>query len=374
MNEDQVTESSLQAILPSTTPGASVSAFLEVPASPTYHVATNSPSVMVARTPTVPQKSSAACPGSDTTDTPSMLSWANLANSGDYIPKEALDLEKEYGGFSLNTDFLVNPSVTPSRSSLNGGRGEGRHNSGRGEWHARPMSAGMAPLVQNVCDTFASLSLPLRKAVAPPSSVKIAPVAASYRGMVTNTFENLIPQQPNIRSVSNTVQAALDHSENSETATSWPPLPSSATVTQQIQKEPPPTAPHSCMAPNPPANPSVPSFRSAQQLAVLGAHGNVQAGVTLTENTLRDVGQNLDQFEVLLINSIETVFPSNCPSLDDFNITPHPTTADRNLVSQDILPPSSVQIMVPENAQDLAMEVAQDLSPHPPPYNDSIAF
>ncbi|KAA8525792.1 hypothetical protein F0562_007647 [Nyssa sinensis] len=311
-------------------------------------------------------------------------------------------------------------------------------------------------------------------------------------------------------------------------ATLWPPLPSSTTVTQQIQKEPPPTAPHSCMASGPPANPIVPSFHSAQQLAVLGppgqqaslansmthcfqsvqqapptnptnhslhpmqqlaacqngdstdtyvaplnhltnvqpnatdekaksitssaaAHisngphshpssmpyqgawvhapptspknqskattqstdpkptsvdrhiaslaadshetayvstgnangfqptvgkseGNVQPGVTLTENTLRDVGQNLDQSEVLPINSIETVFPSNCPSLDDSNITPQPTTADPNLISQDILPSSSIQIMLPESAQDLAMEVAQDLSPRPPSHNDSIAF
>ncbi|KAA8521353.1 hypothetical protein F0562_012028 [Nyssa sinensis] len=39
-------------------------------------------------------------------DSPSRLTWADQASSGEFIPKEALDLEEEYGGFSVNPDFL----------------------------------------------------------------------------------------------------------------------------------------------------------------------------------------------------------------------------------------------------------------------------
>ncbi|KAA8538779.1 hypothetical protein F0562_025471 [Nyssa sinensis] len=66
-------------------------------------------------------------------------------------------------------------------------------------------------------------------------------------------------------------------------------------------------------------------------LAGPSIHLHQHCGVTLTENTLRDVGQNLDQSEVLPLNSIESVFPSNSPSLDDPNMMPHPTPADPNM-------------------------------------------
>ncbi|KAA8531328.1 hypothetical protein F0562_006037 [Nyssa sinensis] len=40
-------------------------------------------------------------------DSPSRLTWADQANSSEFIPKEALDLEEEYGEFSINPDFLL---------------------------------------------------------------------------------------------------------------------------------------------------------------------------------------------------------------------------------------------------------------------------
>ncbi|KAA8546952.1 hypothetical protein F0562_003381 [Nyssa sinensis] len=68
------------------------------------------------------QEGIVACPGSDSTGCPLLLSWANLADSGEYIAKEALELEKNYGGFTLNSDFLINQCVAPRRSSPNGRR------------------------------------------------------------------------------------------------------------------------------------------------------------------------------------------------------------------------------------------------------------
>ncbi|KAA8537205.1 hypothetical protein F0562_029663 [Nyssa sinensis] len=71
--------------------------------------------------------------------------------------------------------------------------------------------------------------------------------------------------------------------------------------------------------------------------------GNAQASVTLTENASRDIGQILDQFEVQPLNPIETVPPSNSPSLDDTNMMPHLNPADPNLILQNVNPSSSLQ-------------------------------
>ncbi|KAA8538292.1 hypothetical protein F0562_027885 [Nyssa sinensis] len=88
---------------------------------------------MMARTPSATYEGITACPQSEFASSPSLLSWANLVDSGEYIPKEALELEKDYRGFTLNSDFLINQCDAPRRSSLNGKR-EGRCSSGRGEW------------------------------------------------------------------------------------------------------------------------------------------------------------------------------------------------------------------------------------------------
>ncbi|KAA8534667.1 hypothetical protein F0562_032184 [Nyssa sinensis] len=40
-------------------------------------------------------------------DTPSKLSWADQTNNGEFIPKEVLELEAEYEGFSLMLIFYL---------------------------------------------------------------------------------------------------------------------------------------------------------------------------------------------------------------------------------------------------------------------------
>ncbi|KAA8544604.1 hypothetical protein F0562_022625 [Nyssa sinensis] len=40
-------------------------------------------------------------------DSPLRLTWADQASSGEFIPNDALDLEEECGGFSVNPNFLL---------------------------------------------------------------------------------------------------------------------------------------------------------------------------------------------------------------------------------------------------------------------------
>ncbi|KAA8550025.1 hypothetical protein F0562_001709 [Nyssa sinensis] len=54
-------------------------------------------------------------------DSPLRLTWADQAHSGEFIPKKALDLEEKYGGFSVNTDFLLR-SNSHSHGEANNGR------------------------------------------------------------------------------------------------------------------------------------------------------------------------------------------------------------------------------------------------------------
>ncbi|KAA8524201.1 hypothetical protein F0562_010624 [Nyssa sinensis] len=65
------------------------------------------------------------------------------------------------------------------------------------------------------------------------------------------------------------------------------------------------------------------------------------SGVTITENSLRDVGQKLDQPEILPHNSIETVSPNNSLPFDDPIMMQFLIPTDSNLIPQDDLPSSS---------------------------------
>ncbi|KAA8538282.1 hypothetical protein F0562_027895 [Nyssa sinensis] len=76
-------------------------------------------------------------------DSPSRLTWADQANSGEFIPKEALDLEEEYGGFSVNTDFLL-CSNNHSHGEATNGRSKEK-GFGRGESHACTKLASIQP-------------------------------------------------------------------------------------------------------------------------------------------------------------------------------------------------------------------------------------
>ncbi|KAA8544602.1 hypothetical protein F0562_022627 [Nyssa sinensis] len=54
-------------------------------------------------------------------NSPSRLTWAEQASSGEFIPKEALDLEEEYGGFSVNSNFLIDSVNQYTEEVINGG-------------------------------------------------------------------------------------------------------------------------------------------------------------------------------------------------------------------------------------------------------------
>ncbi|KAA8546899.1 hypothetical protein F0562_003328 [Nyssa sinensis] len=70
---------------------------------------------------------------------PVRLSWAEQADSSQFIPKEALVLEEDYGGFSVNTNFLyandTARGLDTSRGTVSYGR-RGFHRGGRGEWRS----------------------------------------------------------------------------------------------------------------------------------------------------------------------------------------------------------------------------------------------
>ncbi|KAA8529749.1 hypothetical protein F0562_034151 [Nyssa sinensis] len=54
-------------------------------------------------------------------DSLARLTWVDQASSGEFIPKEALDLEEEYGGFSINSEFLFGQDNHFPEVSINGG-------------------------------------------------------------------------------------------------------------------------------------------------------------------------------------------------------------------------------------------------------------
>ncbi|KAA8544607.1 hypothetical protein F0562_022622 [Nyssa sinensis] len=55
---------------------------------------------------------------------------ATTASSGEFIPKEALDLEEEYGGFSVNSEFLFGQDNHFPEVSINGGYNTGGFETG----------------------------------------------------------------------------------------------------------------------------------------------------------------------------------------------------------------------------------------------------
>ncbi|KAA8524184.1 hypothetical protein F0562_010385 [Nyssa sinensis] len=91
-------------------------------------------------------------------DSPSRLTWADQANIGEFIPKEALDLEEEYGRFLVNPDFLLclddhsHGATSNSHSQVEG--------SSRGELHARTkrnhvLATMPSPIANDACPLVA---------------------------------------------------------------------------------------------------------------------------------------------------------------------------------------------------------------------------
>ncbi|KAA8518013.1 hypothetical protein F0562_015487 [Nyssa sinensis] len=153
--------------------------------------------------------------------------------------QEALELEKDYGGFSLNADFLIHQSSASSGSSPIGGC-EGSSNSSRGEWTARHLGASSSSL-HNVSDTFATAVMQLPKPDIQSIPLQVVPSSAPYRRMDAATNDSRSTQQPSDWSAPNPVQStsALVHRIHAEKASS------------RIQSAPP-TTPHGRKAAGPP--------------------------------------------------------------------------------------------------------------------------
>ncbi|KAA8524200.1 hypothetical protein F0562_010623 [Nyssa sinensis] len=102
-------------------------------------------------------------------DSPSRLTWADQANSGEFIPKEALDLEKEYGGFSINTDFLLCSNSRTYGEANNGCSKE--KGFGRGESHARAKLASIQPRIPSHQEQVGSFAFQQNTQVHPSSTI-----------------------------------------------------------------------------------------------------------------------------------------------------------------------------------------------------------
>ncbi|KAA8538291.1 hypothetical protein F0562_027886 [Nyssa sinensis] len=61
---------------------------------------------------------------------PTRLTWADQASSVEFIPKEALDLEEEYCGFSVNSESLLGQDNHFPEVSINGGYNTGGSETG----------------------------------------------------------------------------------------------------------------------------------------------------------------------------------------------------------------------------------------------------
>ncbi|KAA8550032.1 hypothetical protein F0562_001716 [Nyssa sinensis] len=84
-DSDPASRSPHQNLITSTDHGANVSPNSQVTKSFALHATDDPSDFIMARMPS-----------------------ASHEDSGEYIPKEALELEKDYGGFTLNSDFLIN--------------------------------------------------------------------------------------------------------------------------------------------------------------------------------------------------------------------------------------------------------------------------
>ncbi|KAA8529763.1 hypothetical protein F0562_034137 [Nyssa sinensis] len=211
---DLVSKVPKQTVTASTDHEANVSPDPRVSKSSALHATANPSDFMVARSHMAPHEGVVASPRSESAGSPSFLSWANFVDSGEYIPKEALGLEKNYGGFTLNSKFLINQCAAPRRSSLYG-RQEGRRSSGRGEWTARNMDASASTL-QNVYDMSDKVVLQLPKSVSKPTQIAPACPSSSRMGADAPAAPNA---QPSARSTPNHVQPAFVHQNPAEKAT-----------------------------------------------------------------------------------------------------------------------------------------------------------
>ncbi|KAA8517410.1 hypothetical protein F0562_017703 [Nyssa sinensis] len=233
-------------------------------------------------------------------DSPAKLTWADQASSGEFIPKEALDLEEEYDGFSVNSEFLFGQDNHFRKVSINGGYNTGGSETGECRTGSR-LATGKKPYstVQPQQSRFPAI----RKVTVQPLATTVAIQPHTQRADHTDctaTVTSKINMLASSSSVGNTVPSQHEGliSPSAGVAcpsiivgcsdTAHPPTPNVA-IQAQAPSYPgnrmalgppgqhvPPTNPtvHLNFQPgphgqqNPLNNPTDPSFHSAQQMVV----------------------------------------------------------------------------------------------------------
>ncbi|KAA8542878.1 hypothetical protein F0562_024030 [Nyssa sinensis] len=138
-------------------------------------------------------------------DSPARLTWTDQASSGEFIPKEALDLEEEYGGFSVNSEFLFGQGNHFPEVSINGGYNTGGSETDECRTRSK-LATGKKPYsaVQPQQSRFPAIS---KVTIQPPATtVAIQPHTqwadhTDYTATVTSKFNTLASSS----SVGNTV-------------------------------------------------------------------------------------------------------------------------------------------------------------------------
>ncbi|KAA8517417.1 hypothetical protein F0562_017710 [Nyssa sinensis] len=244
-------------------------------------------------------------------DSPARLTWADQASSGEFIPKEALDLEEEYGGFSVNSEFLFSQDNHFPEVSINGGYNTG--GSETGECHIRSrLVTGKKPysVVQPQQSRFPAIR---RVTVQPPATtIAIQPHTQSADHIdctvtVTSKFNMLASSS----SVGNTVPSqheglispfagvACSSIIIGYSDTAHPPTPN---VVIQAQA---PSNPCNCMALGPPGQHVPPTNPTVHSNFQPGPHDPIQAASTHSDNALRDAGDHTNPIAITTNSAIE---------------------------------------------------------------------
>ncbi|KAA8525795.1 hypothetical protein F0562_007650 [Nyssa sinensis] len=230
-------------------------------------------------------------------DSPARLTWVDQASSGEFIPKEALDLEEEYGGFSVNSEFLFGqdnhfPEVSINRGYNTGGSetvgqtSEGAHPN---LCAAHGKAKGHAALPTDHTDCAATVT----------SKFNTLASSSSVGNTVPSQHEGLISPSARVTCPSIIVGCS---------DTAHPPTPNVAIQAQapsnvdQVQPLQPVLA-HSQQATAPTLTYTL-GNQTTQQLNMSNADP-IQAASTHFDNALRDAGDHTNPIAVTTNSAIE---------------------------------------------------------------------
>ncbi|KAA8517832.1 hypothetical protein F0562_015303 [Nyssa sinensis] len=231
-------------------------------------------------------------------DSPTRLTRADQASSGEFIPKVALDLEEEYGGFLVNSEFLFGQDNHFPKVSINGGYNTGGFETGECRTRSK-LATGKKPYtaVQPQQSRFPAI----RKVTVQPPATTVAIQTHTQRAdhtdctaTVTSKFNtlassssmgNTVPHQhEGLISPSAGVACPLIIIDCSDTA--YPLTPNIAIQAQA------PSNPCSSMALGPPGHHVPPTNPSV--------HSNFQLGPHVTTNSA--IEQQIERPEFQRIN------------------------------------------------------------------------